>query len=96
MPETIESLQYAEGLYWDSNGFDGLDRLFVAMREMGLETLLIVTAVAAADLARWIPIAVSDAITSSALRQLLVGLSIHRSVGKRIYSTLLSKFRSRT
>ena len=54
------------------------------------------TAVAAADLARWIPIAVSEELTYLALRQLLVEPSIRRSVGKRAYSALRRRFKSRT
>lgn len=64
-------------------------------RETDLETLRNVTAVAAADLARWIPIAVSEELTYLALRQFLVDPSIRRGVGKRAYSALRRKLPSK-
>lgn len=64
-------------------------------RETDLETLRNVTAVAAADLARWIPIAVSDDLSYLALRQLVVDPRIRRSVGKRTYAALRRKLTAR-
>lgn len=64
-------------------------------RETDLETLRNVTAITAADLARWIPSAVSTELTYLALRQFLVEPSIRRSVGKRTYAALRRKLKTR-